>query len=645
MFNMFMFVLKLLLWSGVFWFARTQIKPTPEGQRGGTLDQLFGDKVPVFSKVVQVVGVLLFVWTFIGIHLVHITPNGYIGTMQRNIFAKSPNPGQIVAFDGELGPQARILRGGWHFEPFVDILYSINEVPVLIVPQGQCAIMSAKDGLPPAPGTAFAEPWADPIQMVSDAEYFLTEGQGRRGPQSTCLLPAVYTINPFLWEAPRLVEATRVEQGTVGVIKSSIRAAVDFGESFRAEMPVDNTLQVLSVDLLPEGAARTSLVPVGSIGVWEVALPNGLYYINTDAYRVTMIPTVAQVYEYKGGYIRKTVDVTIGDDGQIIDRIGDDVVVPTPETSADTAIFAKPEGWDVAQELRVLVQVDPQMAPFVVASLGLTQENASQVMEDRVVTPIIRSVVRDVLGGAQIPFRYQQAILGDDGFPILDANGEPTTRIASEFRPVRVLDLLDQRASIEEAIENRVEPEALKEGVTVNEVRLSESSLPPELLIARKREQLAQQLKTAWAQEEIAQVQRQATENAKARAAQQSTLVQAQIGAQAAQERANGRRVEGEGERDYLTNIAQGQRESVAAIGEDNVLKLQMVQQLIAGVTNLAEKQPGVFQAFLSNPQKFVPTIVVGGGTQGIEGAASIFGGLMSGLFNQPQVAQQERRQ
>ena len=151
-------------------------------------------------------------------------------------------------------------------------------------------------------------------------------------------------------------------------------------------------------------------------------------------------------------------------------------------------------------------------------------------------------MVRDVLGGAQIPFRYQRAKLDKDGNTVLNAQGEPEVETASEFRAVRVLDLLDQRAPIEEAIEERAQPEALKEGVTINEVRLAESSIPAELLIARKREQLAQQLTKAWKQEEFAQAQRQKTENAKAQANQQSQLVEAQIYASAMLQRAEVRK-------------------------------------------------------------------------------------------------------
>jgi regulator of protease activity HflC (stomatin/prohibitin superfamily) len=327
--------------------------------------------------------------------------------------------------------------------------------------------------------------------------------------------------------------------------------------------------------------------------------------------------------------------VTIDDKSQVIDKIRDPVKVDVPESAADSAIYTKPEGWDVPQELRVLAQVSPKLAPFVVASLGLTAANAGKIIEDRVVTPVIRSVVRDVLGGAQIPFRYQRAKLDKDGNTVLNAQGEPEVETASEFRAVRVLDLLDQRAPIEEAIEERAQPEALKEGVTINEVRLAESSIPAELLIARKREQLAQQLTKAWKQEEFAQAQRQKTENAKAQANQQSQLVEAQIYASAMLQRAEGRKTEGEGEKFYLSSVAEGQRLQAEAMGKDNALRLQMFQQMTKALTDIVAKNPEILKAALENPQKFVPTVSVSGGG-GVEGAAAIFGQMFQGNKESP---------
>ena len=59
------------------------------------------------------------------------------------------------------------------------------------------------------------------------------------------------------------------------------------------------------------------------------------------------------------------------------------------------AVFVKMEGWDVPLELRVVAQVSPAEASCVVAGVGTLRQ-----VEDRVLTPSIRAITRDVAGGS-----------------------------------------------------------------------------------------------------------------------------------------------------------------------------------------------------------------------------------------------------
>ena len=76
-------------------------------------------------------------------------------------------------------------------------------------------------------------------------------------------------------------------------------------------------------------------------------------------------------------------------------------------------------------------------------------------------------------------------------------------------RPTRVLDTIENRAALEQAILERAQADGRRAGVDIKEIRLGESAIPPELLLARQREQLAGQLRAAYIQEQIAQEQRQ----------------------------------------------------------------------------------------------------------------------------------------
>jgi hypothetical protein len=232
------------------------------------------------------------------------------------------------------------------------------------------------------------------------------------------------------------------------------------------------------------------------------------------------------------------------------------------------------EGWRVPLDVRVVVQVDPASAPRVVASVGGLQE-----VEDRIVTPALRSIVRNV-GGA-------------------------------ENR--KALDLINKREELESLVETALYPEGVKAGVTVKEVRFGDPAIPPELLVARQRQQLADQLEATYERERSAQEKRIAVEKSRATADQQSELVRAQIAVQVAEQQKEERRLQGEGEKLRLTEIAKGQQAQTTVLGEDRVYQLAVLDK--------------VLQAAVSNPDIVkIPNVYVQGTGAGFEGPAAILG-------------------
>ena len=158
-----------------------------------------------------------------------------------------------------------------------------------------------------------------------------------------------------------------------------------------------------------------------------------------------------------------------------------------PDEAADRAVFVKVEGWDIPLELRALVQVSPQNAPIVVGSVGGLEE-----VEDRILTPAIRSIVRNVAGS---PVRVRDK----------NADGSVIEPAQYTIRPTRVLDLIENRDAIEQTIESQIKIEGRKAGVEIKEIRLGEPSIPPELLLSRLRVQFADQLSQAYERETQAQ--------------------------------------------------------------------------------------------------------------------------------------------
>lgn len=565
-------------------------------------------------------GVLLILFAVIGTSYVHV-PDGKVGHLFRIYGGGGLTDGRIVAINSENGPQSEVLPPGFHFRPLINIFYDVDTdtFDEVAIQQGTVGVLSARDGASLRAGQAFADPFdAKRGYEMLDAHAFLTTG-GQRGPQVSVLTPGKYRLNRYLWDV-QTHPAQEVPVGFVGVIKSNVHSLVDFG-TLRADKP--GKCDVIKHEHADIQQLAAPIVPVGCIGVWNSSLQPGKYYFNPDAYAITQIDTRAQVWTYAGGYTRSIISLEVDGSGEIKQERKDEPV-NVSEDDADKAILVKVEGWDVPLELRVVAQVSPEKAACVVASVGSLTE-----VEDRVLTPSIRAIARDVVGGS---FEVEDTELDKDGKAVLDEKGNE--KRVKRNRSTLVLDLINQRTLIEGVIEERVRPEGQKACVDIREVRLGEPAIPPELLVAVRREQLAGQLKKAFAQEKIAQDERITSEKAKATANQQDSLVTAEIEVKKSEQTRVARENEGKGERAKLTEIAAGQKEQQNVLGVEATVALRKYELLLDRAFSFAEKHPEVITTAIANAHKFVPERVITlgeGGAAGLTGPAAILGDLLSG--------------
>src|SRR5262245_52988547 len=570
------------------------------------------------GNLARIIGVVFILFAVASTSFVFV-PDGHIGHLFR-VYGGGPLlNGRIVAAGGENGPQAEIFTPGFHARFLLNGIYTVATAKEEVsVPQGKVAILTARDGAPLRSGQAFADPFplALGYQML-DAATFIANG-GQRGPQLTVLTPGKWRINRYLWDVAQ-VDAKEVKAGYVGVVKSNVHADIDFG-TLKATKPA-NCDVIVNRDA-NAGRLDAPIVPVGCIGVWKDALPPGKYYFPGDAFQITEIDTRAQVWSYAGGYKRSNITLTVDSKGDIVQTRTEENV-PIDKDNADRAVFVKMEGWDVPLELRVVAQVAPSDASCVVAGVGTLRD-----IEDRVLTPSIRAITRDVAGGS---YEITEAKVDENSKPILDKDGKPI--FITVNRPTKVLDLINQRPLIEGEIERRIRPEALKSCITIREVRLGEPAIPPELLVAVRREQLATQLAKAFIQERAAQEKRIDSEKAKETANQQGTLVRAEIGVQASVQNALAARNEGQGERDKLTAIAAGQKSQVEVLGPEATRQLRQFELALDTIAKFANANPQVIAAALTNASKFVPQTSInlgGSGSGSLLDAAGLLGGLIT---------------
>ncbi len=541
-------------------------------------------------------------------------PGDSVGVVRKLFGARSLPEGHIIATEGETGYQASIIPpGAFKVSPFINVLNEIEALPIVRVPQGFYGRIVARDGASLPAGQIMADEWPDAeFAKYLNAETFMTGPPGgkpgQKGLQASVLKPGVYPINLALFDVkigyqpngrditsakddvydvagyheegtPLDTSITKVPSGFVGVVRSTI-----------SRPGLDCTAVLANTH---EGGLEAKLAPRGCAGIWNVSLPPGDYYLNKDAFDVTLVDTRVQTLEFKGGYTRRYIDLKVDQKGDLTQSERTEQVRFDPNTSNDPAVGTKIEGWEVAQELRAVLQIRPENAPVIVASVGTLSE-----VEKRIMIPAIRSHVRNVAGGQVSVVERSET-------------GEAHT----VTRATRILDLIEQRPALEAAMLRPITEDGARAGVDVTEIRLGESVIPPELLLARQREQLAQQLKRAYEQEQIAQEQRQAAEQARATADQQSELVTAQIKLQKAQLNEQTRAADGRAERAFLEQQAAGQTAQARVLGEASVLDLQKTKMLF----DLLAQHPELVANL-----KLPDTVVFGSG--GLEGPAAILG-------------------
>lgn len=480
-----------------------------------------------------------------------------IGHLNRIYMASDLPSGRIVAQKGEKGPQAEILGPGFHFIWLVKVLYDVETFPVVEVPEGMYAFLIAKDGLPLRNEQFIADPWpADKIEKMLQGEYFLREGKGQKGPQLTILKPGKYRFNHYLFDY-KLMKALDVKTGYVAVIRSNVETRSDCHEK----------------SLVIGQKLNAPIVPKGCRGVWEEPLKPGRYNLNAKAYIPTIMPSRAQIWNYRGGYTKRTLNLQVNDDGTLTQNITK-TPIKVPKDAADKSITVRSAGWEFPADVRLIYQVEPKNAPLVVASLGSLVQ-----VENVIVTPFLRDGLRSI-------------------------GGKPDST---------PLDFIEKRESINAELLKLIAPESERVGVTITAVKLGEPALPPEFMLPRLRKQLASQLSEAYIVEKKAQKERTLMAKERAIADQQPELVKAKIRKEAAEFKKEELRLQGEGEKLKLMEIAIGQQKQVDVLGQDRVMQLQLVKEVLS----VAKDNPDIIK---------VPMVQVSGSGTSLEGAAAVLG-------------------
>jgi uncharacterized membrane protein YqiK len=174
-----------------------------------------------------------------------------VGIIIKKFGSRSLPPGRLIALNGEAGYQADTLAPGLHFGYF-RWQYRILKVPVVIVPQGEIALVLAADG-DAIPTERILGKVVD-SDNYQDARKFLNNS-GEKGRQLGLLTAGTYRINLTLFTvitsttaqqhdmAPAQLRLQRVEPDKVGIVTTLDGRPIEAGEIAGPVIPGHDNFQ------------------------------------------------------------------------------------------------------------------------------------------------------------------------------------------------------------------------------------------------------------------------------------------------------------------------------------------------------------------------------------------------------------------
>lgn len=252
---------------------------------------------------VSVLGLLLLHRFFLKLLGVWVVPEDSVGIVTKKFVLfgnnKSLPDGSVVALKGEAGIQADTLAPGLHFGLW-PWQYEIDIQKFITIPQGTLGVVSARDGKALTGGRNLGR--TIECDSFQNARAFL-EGGGERGPQLAIIPPGTYRINTGLFtiESARITE---ISENAVGVITTKEGAALETGSIAGKEVSGHNMYQ----------NAQKFLDAGGGKGLQEQVILAGRYYINPIFATVEEVPMTEIPLAHAGCVIafvgKEGVDVT-----------------------------------------------------------------------------------------------------------------------------------------------------------------------------------------------------------------------------------------------------------------------------------------------------------------------------------------------
>ncbi len=248
--------------------------------------------------VLLVGGVVIFVPLFFGGLVVIGEREVGIVVRKFTVSGRGLPAGSLIALNGEAGLQADTLAPGWHWG-FWPWQYSVKKESVIVVPQGEIALIVAADGASNPPERILGK--IVDCDNFQDARKFLTQG-GEKGRQMGFLTAGTYRINTALFKVivasnasahgmtPEQLQVYSLPSDKVGIITTLDGVPIPAGELAGPIVPGHDNFQ----------NGQKFIDGGGQRGLQEQTLLSGSWNMNPWLVRVEQVPMTEIPIGYVG---------------------------------------------------------------------------------------------------------------------------------------------------------------------------------------------------------------------------------------------------------------------------------------------------------------------------------------------------------
>jgi uncharacterized membrane protein YqiK len=429
--------------------------------------------------------------------------------------------GRIIATKGEAGYQSQTLAPGIYFWKWI-WQYEITLQALTVIPNGKIGLLIAKDGAELQNGRVLAP--AVQCDTFQDAASFLTNG-GQKGRQTACLTSGTYRINTFLFEVS-LTDMTQIEENKVGIVTTLDGEPIEVGSIAGRNVDGHSNFQN------PDAFLRAG----GNRGLQQQIVLSGLYNYNPWFVQVDQVDMVTIPIGYVG-----VVNSFVGEEGH--DISGDEFKHGNIVKKGSKGVWMEPLG----PGRYPLNPFTMKVEPVPTTNLVLNWANArseSHNLDKHLSTITVRSkdgfpFNLDVSQIIHVPATEAPKVIARFGTMInlVSQVLEPT--IGNYFRNsaqnVDVISFLTSRRERQDSAREHINKVLQEYNVNGVDTLIGDIVPPESLMKTLTDRKIAEEQKSTYETQRLAQETRQTLEKETAIADMQKEIVSAQQGVQIAE--------------------------------------------------------------------------------------------------------------